>query len=78
MAINGKWFYKAPGVTCIDLMPAFFDKKVPDDTDLKLLIFAPPATGENVPESGDDWKLNYRYTLTKLPRIRIKYAPILP
>ncbi len=78
MAINGKWFYKAPGVKCVDLMPAFFDKKIGADAKLNLLIFAPPATGENVPESGDDWKLNYRYTLTKIPRIRIRYAPILP
>ena len=78
LSINGKWFYKAPGVKCIDLMTAFFDKKIGADANLKLLIFAPPATGENVPESGDDWKLNYRYMLTKLPRIRIRYAPILP
>lgn len=78
MNINGKWFYKAPGVKCIDFMPAFFDKKIGRNTELKLTMFAPPAEGENTPADGDDWKMNYRYTLTSLPRVRIKYAPIIP
>lgn len=76
MEINGEWFYKAPGVKCIDLSSAFFTKKVEPGTTLTLKFFAPPASGENDPSQGDDWQINYYYTMPKLPYIRIKYKPI--
>lgn len=78
LLINGRWFYKAPGVKVIDFMPAFFGKNIGENKDLELVIFAPPKDGENIPSEEDDWQINYRYTLTSLPRIRVKYAPILP
>ncbi len=78
MELNGRWFYKAPGVTFIDFMPAFFDKKIEGPCTLKLNIFAPPATGENDPSQGDDWQENYYYTLTALPEIRLRFEPIVP
>ncbi|MCR5624522.1 MAG: hypothetical protein K6G11_04680, partial [Lachnospiraceae bacterium] len=41
MEINGTWFYKAAGVKCIDVMTAFYGKTTPDNTTVKLNIFAP-------------------------------------
>ena len=76
MEINGRWFYKAPGVKCIDLMPAFFGNRLKGETKLYLNIFAPPATGRNDETQGEDWAENYYYTLEKLPRIRLRYRPI--
>lgn len=76
MEINGRWFYKAPGVKCIDLMPAFFEKPLKSGADINLNIFAPPANGKNDPSQGDDWQTNYYYTLNSLPRVRILYAPL--
>ena len=76
MEINNRWFYKAPGVKFIDFMPAFFGKKV-KGSNLTLKIFAPPATGENDSAQGDDWRENYYYTLTKLPKIRLEYKCVL-
>lgn len=75
--INGRWFYKAPETKFVDLMPAFFEKNVSGSTDLLLKIFAPPAGGEN-DISTEDGIFNYYYTLTKLPEIRIRTAPVLP
>ena len=77
MEINGRWFYKAPGVKCIDFMSAFYKKKLTGPMDLTLKIFAPPATGENDPTQGEDWQTNYYYTLNSLPKIRIRFAPIV-
>lgn len=77
MEINGEWFYKAPGVKCVDMASAFFSKKVNEPTTMTLKIFAPPATGENDSSQGEDWQMNYYYELPKLPKIRIKYAPIV-
>ncbi|MBR6274505.1 MAG: hypothetical protein IKR27_05800 [Lachnospiraceae bacterium] len=74
--IGGEWFYKAPGVKCIDLASAFFNKKIEKETEMALRFFAPPATGENDESQGDDWQLNYYYELPKLPEIRIVYEPI--
>ena len=76
MEINGRWFYKAPGVKCIDLMPAFFNKRLKGSTKLYLNIFAPPATGRNDETQGEDWADNYYYTIEKLPRIRLRFKPI--
>ena len=77
MEINGRWFYKAPGVTFVDFMPAFFDQKLTGPCTMKLNIFAPPATGENDPAQGADWLENYYYEIKELPDIRLRFEPIM-
>ena len=76
MELNGHWFYKAPGSTCIDLMSAFFKKPVSGSFDMHLNIFAPPAGGENDPAQGEGWQENYYTTLPKLPHIRVYCKPV--
>lgn len=49
LEFGGWWFYKAPGVKCIDLMSRFFQNKISSPTTFKLRIFAPPADGKNHP-----------------------------
>ncbi|MCL2698466.1 MAG: hypothetical protein FWE74_10370 [Oscillospiraceae bacterium] len=75
LEINGRWFYKAPKAMTIDLMPAFYNKRLSGRTELTLKIFAPPASGENNPADGADWHINSYTTITKLPDIRIRYEP---
>lgn len=75
MELNGRWFYKAPGVKCIDFMEAFFENPINDACDLSLHIFAPPASGENDPTQGEDWQTNYYTTLNSLPKIRVRFQP---
>lgn len=72
MEFFGKWFYRAPNAKCIDLMPAFYEKKLSDSATLNLNIFAPPASGENdlSIEGGD---INSYTKISKLPKIRIRY-----
>lgn len=77
MEINGRWFYKAPGVKYIDFMSAFYKNRLDGVKDLTLKIFAPPATGENDPSQGDDWMTNYYAEITKLPKLRIAYKPVV-
>lgn len=77
MELNGMWFYKAPGKTFVDFMPAFFGKKLKKNTTMDLHIFAPPATGENDPSQGEDWLTNYYYELKELPDIRLRFDPIV-
>ena len=77
LEINGRWFRKAPGARFVDLMPAFYKKKLKGACKLSLNIFAPPATGENDPSQGDDWAENYYYTLAELPDIRLRFEPIV-
>lgn len=77
MELNGRWFYKGPGVTFVDFMPAFFEDRFAEKKNLTLHIFAPPATGENDPSQGEDWQENYYYTMTELPEIRLRFEPIL-
>ena len=74
---GGYWFYKAPGVKCIDLMSYFFENPLEEgcSKEFKLRIFAPPATGKNSTDSKDSL-LNYYYDLPKLPKIRIEYEPV--
>ena len=74
---GGYWFYKAPGVKCIDLMSYFFENPLEDgcSKEFKLRIFAPPATGKNSTDSKDSL-LNYYYELPKLPEIRIETEPV--
>ncbi len=76
LELNGRWFYKAPGVTCVDMMSAFFDRPLEGKTNLTLKIFAPPASGENDPSQGEDWMENYYTTLTELPVLRIRYGAV--
>ncbi len=77
MEINGKWFYKSPEASTIDLMPAFFEKPLDGAKELDLKIFAPPASGENDPSQGENWQFNYYATINKLPSVRIRYNPIV-
>ncbi|MDE6566830.1 MAG: hypothetical protein K2K70_03735, partial [Lachnospiraceae bacterium] len=76
MEINGRWFYKAPETKTVDLMPAFFETPIEPDTELTLKIFAPPASGENDPEQGEDWATNYYTTMQKMPQLRIRYESV--
>lgn len=77
LCINNRWFYKAPGVKCVDMSGAFFEKPLTGPASMTLTIYAPPATGENDPSQGDDWQINYYRTLNKMPRIRVGYKPVL-
>ncbi|MDF2589704.1 MAG: hypothetical protein K0S41_3545 [Anaerocolumna sp.] len=76
MELNGHWFYKAPGVKTIDMMPAFFEKALSGPCDLTLKLFAPPASGENDPTQGDDWAINYYTVVKKLPDVRLRFEPV--
>lgn len=76
MELNGYWFYKAPGTKCVDLMSAFYEKPIDDNTDLTLKIFATPPDGLNVDDGSNDWNINYYATMTKLPDIRIRFEPV--
>lgn len=76
VSVNGRWFYKSPGVEMIDVMPAFFakdSKPVAQDEDISILIFAPPAGGENPDTGASDWAENYYTELNELPEFRIRY-----
>lgn len=81
---GGHWFYKAPGVKCIDLMSYFFEHKITAPTTMKLRIFATPADGLNHPADGSDpfkaeigdWMNNYYAELPALPEIRVEYEPV--
>ncbi len=75
MEINGKWFYKSPKATTIDLISAFFDKPVTEACDMTLKIFTPPASGENNPNSGDDWRINDYTVINEMPDIRLRFNP---
>ncbi len=76
LELNGHWFYKAPGTKCVDMMGAFFDAPIADNTEMELKIFATPADGTNPETDKDDWAINYYATMTKMPKIRIRYEPV--
>ncbi|MBP5410469.1 MAG: hypothetical protein J6Y26_01005 [Lachnospiraceae bacterium] len=89
LEVNGTWFYKKPGVRCIDMSSAWFgseesnrdaetkgDKASAAESEVLVTIVAPPASGEN-DLSLKDGDINYYRTLTVLPRFRVRYAPIL-
>lgn len=76
MELNGRWFYKAPGTKTVDLMPAFFENPIEENTKISLKIFAPPASGENDPKQGEGWETNYYCTMTQMPKLRIRYESV--
>ena len=76
LEVNGRWFYKAPGVRCIDMSSAWFDRSYDGSAETTVTIAAPPASGEN-DLTAKDGDVNYYRTLTALPRFRVRYAPIL-
>lgn len=79
--IGGYWFWKKPGVKCVDLMSLFFEKPLTKPADLKIRFYAPPKDGLNHPEDGDtqkdgDWMQNAYTILPNAPKIRIEEEPI--
>jgi len=77
MEINGRWFYKKPGVKTIDLIPAFFQNRLLKKTEIPLRIFAPPPDGVNEPSQGADWEINYYAEMKNIPELRIRYKPAM-
>ena len=87
LEFGGYWFYKAPGVKCIDLMSYFFENplKEGESRSLKLRLFAPPADGLNHPEDGSnpykaadgDWINAVCTEIPAFPKIRIEYEPVM-
>lgn len=77
MELNGHWFYKAPGVKTIDMMPAFFEKPITGSCELSLKLFAPPYSGENDPSQGKDWTENYYTVINRLPQVRLRFEPVM-
>jgi len=77
MEINGKWFYKRPGVKSVDLAPAFFKNRLKGKQRLEFRLFAPPASGMNDSGQGEDWRINYYHTLNAMPEFRIRYEPAM-
>ena len=79
--VNGRWFYKKPGVQIIDVMSAFFAKDsipVKPGEEVSVVIFAPPADGENPDTGKTDWAVNYRTEMKVLPKFRIRYEACKP
>ncbi len=74
---NGRWFYKSPEAKFIDLMPAFFEARLNGEKDLTMKFFAPPASGEN-DLSIEDGDINCYAEITKLPKLRVRYEPVIP
>ena len=58
-------------------MSAFYEKPLGGECDMDIKIFAPPASGEN-DTSSEDGLFNYYYTLEKLPKLRLRFKPVLP
>ncbi len=80
-SVNDKWFYKKPGVKIIDVMSAFFNKdskSVVPGEEISMLVFAPPANGENPETDKEDWAENYYTEMKTLPRFRIRYEACGP
>jgi hypothetical protein len=78
MEINERWFYKKPGVKTIDLISAFFHKRLSGKQEIPLRIFAPPPLGINDPSQGPGWEINYSAIMQNPPELRIRYAPAMP
>ncbi|MCL2085063.1 MAG: hypothetical protein FWH06_07390 [Oscillospiraceae bacterium] len=76
--LNGRWFYKKPGVKTIDLAPAFFNDRLSGPAEIPLRVFAPPPDGVNDSSQGPDWEINYYATMQNPPETRIRYTPVMP
>ena len=74
--VNGRWYYKAPETKTIDVMPSFWHDTWNAGDKVTITMFAPPATGENDASQGDDWAENYYQTITRLPKLRIRYEAV--
>ena len=80
-SVNDKWFYKKPGVKIIDVMSAFFNKDsrpVVPGSEISMVVFAPPANGENPETDKEDWAVNYYTEMKMLPKFRIRYEACGP
>ncbi|MBP5452053.1 MAG: hypothetical protein J6Y16_07440, partial [Treponema sp.] len=83
--VEGYWFYKKPGVKCIDLMTCFFEKPLSKSKDIKIRFFAPPADGMNRPSPDKDpykaeigpWINDFYTEIKHLPRLRFEEEPVL-
>lgn len=71
--INGRWFYKAPYVKTVDLMPAFYKKGLTGKQTVSVKLFAPPADGINPDDGSEDWNYNYYTEMKEPPVFRIRY-----
>lgn len=76
LELNGRWFFKAPEVKTVDLMPAFFDNPLKGAADLSINIFATPAEGTNENTDNIDGRMNYYAALTEMPALRIRYEAL--
>jgi hypothetical protein len=77
LELNGKWFYKKPGVKTVDLCPAFYEKPLIGAAQLPLRLFAPPPDGVNDPAQGEGWERDYKSVLHSPPSMRIRYSPVI-
>ena len=73
MELNGRWFFKAPGVSVIDLMPAFFNNPPVGKFTLPLRIFATPPDGENHEDGTGGWTMDQHFVMSEEPTLRIRY-----
>ena len=80
LEVNGRWFYKAPGTSYVDLMPAFFAAHKVRYDKITIRMFMTPPDGINDPSKGkssgtdpeDDWAVNQYYEIKTLPVVRIE------
>lgn len=72
-------FYKAPGVSFVDLMPYFFENKIKRSCTKQIRFFCPPQNGTNFNynESVSQDLLYNTYTVvSKLPIVRLEENPV--
>ncbi|MBR6159692.1 MAG: hypothetical protein IKQ40_05260, partial [Lachnospiraceae bacterium] len=74
MEFHGKWFYKAPGVSVIDLMSAFFDRPLEGPARIMLRIFATVPDGENHDDNSNTWMTDQFFDIEEEPQLRIRYV----
>ncbi len=72
MELNGQWFYKAPGTKCVDMMEAFYKKRLKGEKTVTVRLFAPPTSGEN-----EDDIFTFSKVVGKLPEFRIEFEPVV-
>lgn len=82
--LDGWWFYKKPGIKCIDIMSYFFENKIRLPKTLKLHFFTPPKDGLNYPDDDSDpfqapngsWMDIVSTEFPSEPRLRIQYKGV--